>query len=30
MLLNVFAAMDLLDNPSPWGKRLIDACMKSD
>jgi AcrR family transcriptional regulator len=28
MLLNVFAAMDLLGHPTPWGKRLLDACLK--
>ena len=28
MLLNVFAAMDLLDHPTPWGERLIKACME--
>ena len=28
MLLNVFAAMDLLEHPTPWGKRLLDACLK--
>ena len=27
MLLTVFAAMDLLEHPNPWGKRLLDACM---
>jgi AcrR family transcriptional regulator len=30
MLLNVFAAMDLLDHPTPWGKRLIAACMEAE
>jgi AcrR family transcriptional regulator len=30
MLLNVFASMDLLDHPTAWGKRLLDACMKGD
>jgi AcrR family transcriptional regulator len=28
MLLNVFAAMDLLDRPGPWAKRLLDACLE--
>jgi AcrR family transcriptional regulator len=28
MLLNVFAAMDLLDQPDPWAKRLIAACLE--
>ncbi len=28
MLLNVFAAMDLLDKPGPWAKRLLDACLE--
>lgn len=28
MLLNVFAAMDLLDQPEPWAKRLIAACLE--
>jgi AcrR family transcriptional regulator len=27
MLLNVFAAMNLLDQPEPWAKRLIAACL---
>lgn len=27
MLLNVFASMDLLEHPTPWGKSLLDACM---
>ena len=27
MLLNVFAAMDLLDRPGPWAKRLLEACL---
>jgi AcrR family transcriptional regulator len=26
MLLNVFASMDLLDQKSPWAKKLLDAC----
>jgi AcrR family transcriptional regulator len=30
MLLNVFAAMDLLDRPGPWAKRLLDACLEED
>jgi hypothetical protein len=29
MLLNVFAAMDLLDQPEPWAKRLIAAALKN-
>ena len=28
MLLNVFAAMDLLDRPGPWATRLLDACLE--
>jgi AcrR family transcriptional regulator len=28
MLLNVFAAMDLLDQPEPWAKRLIAASLE--
>ena len=28
MLLNVFAAMDLLDQPEPWAKRLIAAALE--
>jgi AcrR family transcriptional regulator len=28
MLLNVFASMDLLDQPEPWAKRLIAACLE--
>jgi AcrR family transcriptional regulator len=28
MLLNVFAAMDLLDRPDPWAKRLLEACLE--
>ncbi|HLM37133.1 MAG TPA: TetR/AcrR family transcriptional regulator [Gaiellaceae bacterium] len=28
MLLNVFASMDLLDQKSPWAKRLLDACFE--
>jgi hypothetical protein len=28
MLLNVFASMDLLDQKSPWAKKLLDACLK--
>jgi AcrR family transcriptional regulator len=28
MLLNVFAAMDLLEHPAPWGRQLIDACLR--
>jgi AcrR family transcriptional regulator len=28
MLLNVFASMDLLEHPTPWGKQLLDACME--
>jgi hypothetical protein len=27
MLLNVFASMDLLENPTAWGKSLLDACI---
>jgi AcrR family transcriptional regulator len=27
MLLNVFASMDLLDQKSPWAKKLLDACL---
>jgi AcrR family transcriptional regulator len=27
MLLNVFASMDLLDHPTPWGKSLLEACI---
>ena len=30
MLLNVFAAMDLLDRPGPWAKRLLEACLEED
>jgi AcrR family transcriptional regulator len=30
MLLNVFASMDLLDQPDPWAKRLIKACMDTE
>jgi AcrR family transcriptional regulator len=30
MLLNVFAAMDLLDQPEPWAKRLLDACLEAE
>ena len=26
MLLNVFASMDLLDQQSPWAKKLLEAC----
>ncbi len=26
MLLNVIASMELLDNPEPWGKRLLEGC----
>ena len=26
MLLNVFASMDLLDQKSPWAKKLLEAC----
>jgi AcrR family transcriptional regulator len=28
MLLNVFASMDLLDQKSPWAKKLLDACFE--
>src|SRR5215210_6225531 len=28
MLLNVFASMDLLDQPAPWAAELFDACFK--
>ena len=28
MLLNVFASMDLLDQPAPWATELLDACFK--
>jgi AcrR family transcriptional regulator len=27
MLLNVFASMDLLDHPTPWGTSLLEACI---
>ena len=27
MLLNVFASMDLLDQKSPWAKKLLAACL---
>lgn len=27
MLLNVFASMDLLNQDSPWAKRLLEACL---
>jgi len=27
MLLNVFASMDLLDQPAPWAKRLLQAAL---
>jgi hypothetical protein len=30
MLLNVFAAMDLLDQPEPWAKRLIAAALENE
>lgn len=30
MLLNVFAAMDLLDRPGPWAKRLLEACLEDE
>jgi AcrR family transcriptional regulator len=26
MLLNVFASMDLLDDPAPWAKQLLESC----
>jgi AcrR family transcriptional regulator len=29
MLLNVVAAMDLLDSDEPWAKRLTEGCLKS-
>ena len=28
MLLNVFAAMDLLQRPAPWAKSLVASCME--
>jgi len=28
MLLNVVASMELLDNPEPWAKRLLEGCGK--
>jgi AcrR family transcriptional regulator len=28
MLLNVFASMDLLQQPAPWAERLLDACLE--
>jgi AcrR family transcriptional regulator len=27
MLLNVFASMDLLDDPVPWAKEILESCM---
>ena len=27
MLLNVFASMDLLDDPAPWAKDILEACV---
>jgi len=27
MLLNVFASMDLLDQPAPWAKELLESCL---
>ena len=28
MLLNVFASMDLLQEPAPWAERLLEACLE--
>jgi AcrR family transcriptional regulator len=27
MLLNVFASMDLLDQPAPWAKEILESCV---
>ena len=27
MLLNVFASMDLLDQPAPWAKEILESCL---
>src|ERR1044072_936590 len=27
MLLNVFASLDLLQHPAPWGKDILESCM---
>jgi AcrR family transcriptional regulator len=27
MLLNVFASMDLLDDPAPWAKEILESCL---
>ena len=27
MLLNVFASMNLLQEPAPWGEQLLEACL---